>query len=113
MRFWKEWVAGNELKRLSLIKRLVKINRLHKEVDMPEELQIHNTSTILNSYLEDLAEEIKGVQKFNTLKVEERSRNKNIMDAACVVCGKAEEVDSGMCERCLNKALKFLERKNG
>lgn len=35
--------------------------------------------------------------------IEERIKELNL-DAPCVVCGKAEEVDSGMCEDCFQEA---------
>ena len=32
------------------------------------------------------------------------------LDAPCIVCQEAEEIDSGMCEDCLGEATEFIER---
>jgi len=39
-----------------------------------------------------------------------RERFRIFLDAPCVVCGKKEEVDSGMCDDCLKDAI---EHSNG
>jgi hypothetical protein len=38
--------------------------------------------------------------------------NNQELDAPCIVCGLAEEVSSGMCENCLDDAIRNIEEKN-
>jgi hypothetical protein len=50
--FWKKWVDADEMERLKLIKTLPAFNRGN--------ICRYMTATLMNSYLKDLYEEIKG-----------------------------------------------------
>ena len=60
--FWKRWIEANEVERIELVKSLTKIIlKYMKEIDeaiKDEDLKIHALSELLNSYFQDLYEEV-------------------------------------------------------
>ena len=54
IKFWKDWIEGDSLKRVDLVKKLPIIKKIWDMEKLPKKYREHTFALMLNSFFEDL-----------------------------------------------------------